>query len=201
MGNVGVAGWRPFKSRAVECWSIFEQGVLLDRWRRLSTFLLQWKSIAKMLAQPVDKSVTKLWKDPAEGRNDWPVAIGSVNPCTANSPAAAQSALQGQAINFVIGPQSLVHSGFQLFHLPPDCVDGVVDKVRAHGCRPRGIRYWHCWLFFVQKVPYRASRGCRPQAGRACCKAISIPLAAGQPKQGEHDVQHPVYYRRNLWFW
>ena len=88
---------------------------------------------------PVDKSVVKLWKESAEGRSYWLGATPGLPGKSCKMPWATQSALQGQAKNFVICPQSLVHSGFQLFHLPPETVDRPVDNVRVHGCRPRCI--------------------------------------------------------------
>jgi hypothetical protein len=44
----------------------------------LSTFLLPTPTGLKVVAQPVDKSVVKLWKDSAKGRNYWRGAIASV---------------------------------------------------------------------------------------------------------------------------
>ncbi|MCH5465872.1 hypothetical protein L3V67_12100, partial [Levilactobacillus sp. HBUAS51416] len=78
---------------------------------------------------------------------------------------ATQQADWGQAKKFQIGPQSLVDSGFQLFHLPPECVDGAVDKVRAYGCKPRPARRCKFCSFFVQiarRLPLCARPGMLP---------------------------------------
>ncbi|WP_238545873.1 hypothetical protein [Pseudomonas sp. GM41(2012)] len=116
-----------------ELWLFFDQAFLRDRERALSTFLLETKTGRNRVELPVDKSVVKLWKDSAEGRSYWLGAIVGMTGQSCKMPWAAQPAFQGQAKKFPICPQSLVHSGLQLFHLPPETVDRPVDKVRAHG--------------------------------------------------------------------
>ena len=88
---------------------------------------------------PVDKSVIKLWKDSAEGRNCWPRAIMAMTGRSCEMLLPAQLIVQGQAKNFLNRPQSLVWRGFALSHLPPETVEGLVDNVRAHGYRPRCV--------------------------------------------------------------
>jgi hypothetical protein len=114
-------------------WLFFDQAFLRDREVALSTFLLTVKTHSKRGGQPVDKSVVKLWKDSAEGRSYWPAAIAGLTGNPDRFPQATHATVEGQAKKFVICSQSLVHSGFQLLHLPPECVDGAVDKVRAVG--------------------------------------------------------------------
>jgi len=75
VGNVGVAGWTPINTGPVARWLIFDQAVFSDRPSTLSTCLKTQVYDRKMSIQPVDKSVTKLWKDRRRGRNDWPGAI------------------------------------------------------------------------------------------------------------------------------
>ena len=75
MNNVGVAGWRPLKPERVEVWLFFDQVLLRNFKAALSTFLFGTKVCGIGMDKPVDKSVTKLWKDPRRGRNDWPGAI------------------------------------------------------------------------------------------------------------------------------
>ncbi len=87
----------------------------------------------------MDKSVVKLWKDSAEGRGCWLGAIVAMTTRSCKLPWTTQRMPQGQEKNFQIYPQSLVDSGLQLFHLPPETVDRPVDKVRVHGCKPRGM--------------------------------------------------------------
>jgi hypothetical protein len=53
----------------------FDQTFLLVRKNALSTFLLMSKACCASADKPVDKSVVKLWKDPAEGRGYWLGAI------------------------------------------------------------------------------------------------------------------------------
>lgn len=121
-------------------WLFFDQAFLLDPEQALSTFLLVTKVARNVLSLPVDKSVVKLWKDSAEGRSYWLGAIvGLIGP-SCKMPWATPLAPEGQAKNFVIYPQSLVDSGSQLFHLPPEIVDLPVDNVRVHSCRPRRAR-------------------------------------------------------------
>jgi hypothetical protein len=116
-----------------ELWLFFDQAFLRDRERALSTFLLMTKTGQNRVGLPVDKSVVKLWKDSAEGRSYWLGAIVGMTGQSCKMPWATQPTFQGQAKKFPICPQSLVHSGLQLFHLPPETVDRPVDKVRAHG--------------------------------------------------------------------
>ena len=78
MNNVGVAGWRPFKPRLAEVWLFFDQLFLLSFQVALSTFLFGVKMHGIDVCKPVDKSVTKLWKDPAEGRGYWLGAIAGL---------------------------------------------------------------------------------------------------------------------------
>jgi hypothetical protein len=53
----------------------FDQALLRNLRDALSTFLLVMKVSEICLDKPVDKSVVKLWKDPAEGRGYWLGAI------------------------------------------------------------------------------------------------------------------------------
>ena len=87
----------------------------------------------------MDKSVVKLWKDSANGRRYWLGAIAALQGQSCKMPWATPRACEGQAKNFSNSPQSLVHSGLQHFHLPPETVDRPVDNVRVHGCKPRGV--------------------------------------------------------------
>jgi len=75
VGNVGVAGWKPMNSRLAARWLFFDQAVFGRRSKPLSTCLKTQVYDRNMSRQPVDKSVTKLWKDRRRGRNDWPGAI------------------------------------------------------------------------------------------------------------------------------
>ena len=50
--------------------------------------------------KPVDKSVTKLWKDPAEGRGYWLGAIAGLTRQSWKWPWATQLAVEGQAKKF-----------------------------------------------------------------------------------------------------
>jgi hypothetical protein len=120
-------------------WLFFDQAFLRDRGSALSTFLLAADLAAEAMDQPVDKSVIKLWKDSDEGRGYWLAAIAELTARSGKSAGATCLVVQGQAKKFQNTPQSLVDSGLQLFHLPPECVDGPVDKVRAHGCKPRPL--------------------------------------------------------------
>jgi hypothetical protein len=124
-------------------WLFFDQAFLRDLERALSTFLLVTKVRLNEVGRPVDKSVVKLWKDSAEGRSYWLGAIVGFTLNRANCHGATQQAIEGQAKKFPNCSQSLVHSGFQLFHLPPETVDRPVDKVRVHGCKPRPV--WRSW--------------------------------------------------------
>jgi hypothetical protein len=121
-------------------WLFFDQAFLRGLERALSTFLLVTKTGRNRVELPVDKSVVKLWKDSAEGRSYWLGAIVGMTGQSCKMPWATHPAIQGQAKKFPICPQSLVHSGLQLFHLPPETVDRPVDKVRAHGWKPRPVR-------------------------------------------------------------
>jgi hypothetical protein len=125
-------------------WLFFDQVFLLNPESALSTFLLASKLARNVMGKAVDKSVVKLWKDSAEGRSYWLGAIVGLINLSCKMPWATPLVSEGQAKNFVIFPQSLVDSGFQLFHLPPETVDRPVDKVRAHGYSPR--RLW-CWRY------------------------------------------------------
>ncbi|WP_256678374.1 hypothetical protein [Pseudomonas sp. PB101] len=53
----------------------FDQALLRNLRDALSTFLLVMKVSEIGVDKPVDKSVVKLWKDPAEGRGYWLGAI------------------------------------------------------------------------------------------------------------------------------
>jgi hypothetical protein len=75
VNNVGVAGWRPFKPWLAEVWLFFDQAFLRSLQAALSTFLFGMKMHGIGVGKPVDKSVIKLWKDPAEGRGYWLGAI------------------------------------------------------------------------------------------------------------------------------
>ncbi|CAI8967548.1 hypothetical protein EMIT0196MI5_60161 [Pseudomonas sp. IT-196MI5] len=52
------------------------------------------------MGTPVDKSVTKLWKDPAEGRGYWLGAIAGLTRQSRKWPRATQLAVEGQAKKF-----------------------------------------------------------------------------------------------------
>ena len=65
-------------------------------------------------------------------------------------PWATTPVVEGQAKNFAICPQSLVHSGLRLFDLPPLTVDLPVDNVRVHGCKLGRPWLGAGWSFFVQ---------------------------------------------------
>ena len=56
-------------------WLFFDQAFLRSDETALSTFLLVSKTARKGVDKPVDKSVTKLWKDSAGGRSYWLGAI------------------------------------------------------------------------------------------------------------------------------
>jgi hypothetical protein len=75
VNNVGVAVWTPLKPWLAEVWLFFDQVFLRSLQTALSTFLLEVKVRASGVDKPVDKSVTKLWKDSAEGRSYWLGAI------------------------------------------------------------------------------------------------------------------------------
>ena len=117
------------------------------------------------MSNPVDKSVIKLWKDSAKGRNDWPRAITVLAGQSCKMPSPAHQLLQGQAKNFLFPPQSLVWRGFARFHLPPETVEGTVDNMRAHGYRPRWLWPWQVWLIFVQLASVARIR----EGGHAAC--------------------------------
>jgi hypothetical protein len=103
-------------------WLFFDQVFLPDQEPALSTFLLLAKTASFKLIQPVDKSVTKLWKDSAEGRRYWLGAIVGLPGRSCKMPWATRWALQGQAKNFLSCSQSLVGSGSRCFGLAPkDC--------------------------------------------------------------------------------
>ncbi|MDB1111125.1 hypothetical protein, partial [Pseudomonas extremaustralis] len=75
VGNVGVAGSKPLNPWLSAQRSFFDQRLFGDRRSALSTCLKTQVYDRNMSFQPVDKSVTKLWKDRRRGRNDWPGAI------------------------------------------------------------------------------------------------------------------------------
>ena len=56
----------------------FDQVFLLSLQVALSTFLFGVKIHGIGVGKPVDKSVTKLWKDSAEGRGYWLGAIAGL---------------------------------------------------------------------------------------------------------------------------
>jgi hypothetical protein len=142
VNNVGVAGCKPLNPWLVEIWLFFDQVFLLDLEPTLSTFLFGGTAVRIEVDKPVDKSVVKLWKESAEGRSYWLGAIVGLTARSCKLPGITQPAPEGQAKNFLICPQSLVDSGLQLLHLPPETVDRPVDKVRVHGCKPQCI--WRC---------------------------------------------------------
>ena len=78
MNNVGVAGCRPLKTWFAEVWLFFDQVFLRNSQAALSTFLFVMKLRGFSVDKPVDKSVIKLWKDPAEGRSYWLGAIAGL---------------------------------------------------------------------------------------------------------------------------
>ncbi|MGF6198405.1 hypothetical protein [Pseudomonas laurylsulfatiphila] len=78
MNNVGVAGWRPFKPWPAGVCSVFDQVFLRNFKTALSTFLFEMNVCGISVDKPVDKSVIKLWKDPAEGRGYWLGAIAGL---------------------------------------------------------------------------------------------------------------------------
>ena len=117
------------------------------------------------MSRSVDKSVTKLWKDLAEGRNCWPRAITQLYPPSCKMPCPAHPVTQGQAKNFAFRPQSLAQRGFARFYLPPETVEQTVDNVRAHGWKPRRLRTWCIWLIFVQAAGVARIR----EGGHAAC--------------------------------
>ncbi|MFV0930765.1 hypothetical protein [Pseudomonas jessenii] len=78
MNNVGVAGCRPFKPWLAEVRLFFDQVFLRSLQAALSTFLFGMKMHGIGVDKPVDKSVTKLWKDSAEGRGYWLGAIAGL---------------------------------------------------------------------------------------------------------------------------
>ncbi|MGE8068518.1 hypothetical protein [Pseudomonas sp. NPDC089569] len=126
----------------VALWLIFDQVFLAGLKVALSTLFLMMKAPRIHLYKPVDNSVVKLWKDSAEGRGYWLAAISGLTAWSRKWPGPAQQVDKGQAKKFSNPSQSLVDSGLQLFQLPPECVDGLVDKVRVPGCTPLGSR--HC---------------------------------------------------------
>ena len=78
MNNVGVAGCRPSKPWPAGGCSVFDQVFLRNLKSALSTFLFEMKVCGISVDKPVDKSVIKLWKDPAEGRSYWLGAIAGL---------------------------------------------------------------------------------------------------------------------------
>src|SRR3546814_9542848 len=90
-----------------------------------------------------------------------------------------------------------MHSGLWSLHLPPIAVDLPVDKVRATACGPCFIRPGAGWLFYEPcsnetLLPEVLPMLC--QAGHALDR---FPFIGCYEPQGEHDVQHPVSYRRD----
>lgn len=75
VGNVGVARCRPLFTWLAAWRLFFDQRLFADWTRPLSTCLKTQVYDRNMSLRPVDKSVTKLWKDCRRGRNDWPGAI------------------------------------------------------------------------------------------------------------------------------
>ena len=75
VNNVGVAGCTPLKPWLSAVWLYFDQVFLLSLKAALSTFLFVMKVRGIIGDKAVDKSVIKLWKDPAEGRGYWLGAI------------------------------------------------------------------------------------------------------------------------------
>ncbi|RVD77774.1 hypothetical protein A9HBioS_2241 [Pseudomonas koreensis] len=75
VNNVGVAGCSPYGTWLAGRWVFFDQAFLLEPKPSLSTFLCASQHRRFHVNNPVDKSVTKLWKDRAEGRSYWPRAI------------------------------------------------------------------------------------------------------------------------------
>ena len=146
-------------------WLFFDQAFLLTWQTSLSTFLWGLHRRSFDGCKAVDKSVIKLWKDPAKGRNYWPRAITAPTDLSCKMPCPAQVALHGQAKNFPFRPQSLVWRGFARFHLPPETVEGTVDNMRAHGYRPRWLWRRNDCLFFIQRAG--VARAC--VAGHAAC--------------------------------
>nr|TSB49799.1 hypothetical protein FEE99_22905 [Pseudomonas sp. ef1] len=75
MNNVGVSGCKPYETWLAGMCLFFDQAFLLERAASLSTFFWGAETWQFHVRKPVDKSVTKLWKDLAERRNCWPRAI------------------------------------------------------------------------------------------------------------------------------
>jgi len=165
VNNVGVCGCRPCGTWLSRVWWFFDQAFLRKRRTLLSTLFWEAPTPPFHVHKPVDKSVIKLWKDVADGRNYWPGAITALTGRSCRMPSPAHLPLQGQAKNFLFLAQSLVWRGFARFQLPPETVEGVVDNVRAHGYRPRPPWCWHGWMFFVQLVG--VARECA--GGHAAC--------------------------------
>jgi hypothetical protein len=63
-------------------WLFFDQAFFPAFKVALSTFFLERKVRCNAVIKPVDKSVIKLWKDSAEGRNYW---LGATVGLTARS--------------------------------------------------------------------------------------------------------------------
>jgi hypothetical protein len=100
----------------------FDQQLFLDQNPSLSTFLLSPKTIKNHVHEPVDKSVTKLWKDCAEGRGYWLGAIVALTGQSCNLHWATPQVVEGQAKNFLNLARSPVGKGFTDFVLAPkDC--------------------------------------------------------------------------------
>ena len=165
VNNVGVSGCAPCTPWPARMWLFFDQAFLRERETSLSTFFWVPPQRPFHIDKPVDKSVVKLWKDCAKGRNYWPRAITVLAGRSCKMPCPAHLPLQGQAKNFLFRPQSLVWRGFARLHLPPETVEGTVDNMRAHGYRPRRLWRRQSWLFFVPLVG--VARECA--GGHAAC--------------------------------
>ncbi|WP_177409790.1 MULTISPECIES: hypothetical protein [unclassified Pseudomonas] len=103
-------------------WLFFDQAFLPDFEQPLSTFLLSQAKGENTLDKPVDKSVTKLWKDSPRQRRYWLEAIPRLTVRLPSLAGAAWTPCPGQAKNFLKPPAAPVDSGLQTFALAPkDC--------------------------------------------------------------------------------
>jgi hypothetical protein len=121
--------------------------------------------VRKTPSKPVDKSVTKLWKDRAEQRRYWLGAIAYLASAYSRKLTLHNLTCRVKRKNFPNVPQSLMHSGFQCLYLPPIIVDVPVDKVRAILCSPCLARPGLGWLFYEQR--WRQKRVLKPCPWRA----------------------------------
>jgi hypothetical protein len=165
VNNVGVSGCKPYKAWLAGVCLFFDQAFLLKRAASLSTFFWGVETWQIRVRKPVDKSVTKLWKDLAERRSCWPRAITRLHRQSCKMPCPAHPPPHGQAKNFPFRPQSLVWRGFARLHLPPETVEQTVDNMRAHGYRPRWLWPWQVWLISVQLAGVARIR----EGGHAAC--------------------------------